>query len=149
TYHWFSFWRLPPDQSDSSLYSWLNGSWFDELIGGCETPTSYSDTRFFISFGPFDSLKPGDTLKITFGLVSGLSVDLGPGSMSENATRALILHDRGWVPEQPLPPPQLRVSQDTVHTARLAWGRFDTSEDPAAYWDPSSITAGFFPTDHW
>ena len=80
---------LHPPMDDSTLYGRISGE------QGLSTPdqpmTNLSDTRFFFSFGPFDSLEPGDTLKLRAALVSGTTVEYTPGNLIDNIKTVLAL----------------------------------------------------------
>ncbi len=84
-YQWFNFTTRPiPNQDDSTLYSWMSGEPFpNNLIATCESPTAPSDTRFLLSFGPFDDFLPGDTLNVSIALVGGEGVEDGPNNLKE------------------------------------------------------------------
>lgn len=90
-FKWYDFTTKPgPGTRDSNLYAWMSGEAFPSLLIDPDQPsTSLSDTRLFFSFGPFDTLKPGDTLKIGVSLVSGYCVDGCTGSMVENVHNSL------------------------------------------------------------
>lgn len=82
-----------PGTNDSVIYSWMSGAAFpDQLIAPNQSPDNLSDTRFFFSIGKFDSLKPGDTLKIAIALVSGMSVS----EMLTNTQRAHQIYQNNY-----------------------------------------------------
>jgi hypothetical protein len=96
----------PKALSDSSMrytFQWYPGSSspipdinkYDFMSSGIIEPSEYpsiSDTRFFFSFGPFDSLRANDTLKIVVALVSGGNVF----EMENNARRAKRIYESGY-----------------------------------------------------
>ncbi len=85
-WQWSDFTTQPdPGTNDSAIYSWMSGEAFPgQPIAPNQSPDNLSDTRFFFSIGKFDSMKPGDTLKISLALVSGMSIP----EMLTNAQRA-------------------------------------------------------------
>jgi type IX secretion system substrate protein len=86
-----------PGTVDSTIYNWISGGAFTQLIKPCQSPDSLTDTRFFFSFGPFDEMKPGDTLKFSVALVGGLAVEGGPHSLMVNAQNAIALYNSNYV----------------------------------------------------
>ncbi len=94
-FQWHGF--NEPGTLDSVIYSWMSGEAFTELIKPCQSPSSPTDTRFFFSFGPFEEMKPGDSLKISVALVGGLSVAGGAHNLFANAQNALTLYDSNYV----------------------------------------------------
>ena len=89
-WQWFDFsTRQIVRQDDSTLYGWMSGE--EGTIASTQPINALSDTRFFFSIGPFDSLKPGDTLRFKAALVSGNCVDDCRGSLVENAKLALTV----------------------------------------------------------
>ncbi|HLF14198.1 MAG TPA: hypothetical protein VI932_04860 [Bacteroidota bacterium] len=154
-YQWFDFTtRFIPSQDDSTLYSWMSGVPFpDNLIAICQSPTNPSDTRFLLSFGPFESFAPGETLKISIALVSGFGVESGPNNLKENAGKALLLHERmknpGAVLPRAVPPsPELRFAQ-ADNGVRLDWAHSSGGPDPLRFWDLSNGFAETFSPGHW
>jgi len=149
-YQWFNFTtRVIPSQDDSTLYSWMSGEPFpNDLIATCESPTSPSDTRFLLSFGPFDTFDPGDTLQISIALVGGEGVDDGPNNLKENAEKAIKLFKRGLV--QPVVPPSPSLKHtEGAQSVTLEWGGSVGPIDPLQTWDDSNKLAQQFPPDHW
>ena len=72
----------------------MSGEGFpNALIKPCQSPAAPTDTRFLYSFGPFGRLKPGDTLKISVALVSGMTLS----DMFNNAQRAHDLYNNNYV----------------------------------------------------
>ncbi len=140
-----------PCNSDSCLYAWMNGAAFP---GQPIQPNQeyLSDTRIFFSFGPFEELKPGDTLKTSMALVSGYGVDQGVNSLTENAKKAIMLYNNGYIsPVMPISP-ELDVAIKP-NRAELKWhpsrNAVGNGIVPSETWDDSNKLAESFPDDHW
>jgi hypothetical protein len=149
-YQWFNFsTRRIPGWDDSTLYSWMSGEPFpNDLIAICESPTAPSDTRFLFSFGPFEELAPGDTLKISIALVAGEGIEEGPNNLKDNAKQAVKLFRRGFVQPVIPPSPSLRHTEG-YQTVRLEWGGGVGPVNPLETWDDSNKLAEQYPPDHW
>jgi len=155
-FQWFDFSTKPsPGTNDSVIYSYMSGEPFpDHLVDVCESPTSPSDTRFLFSFGPFDSIAPGETLTVSFALVSGERVETGSNSLKENAQKALLLSQRmknpgAQLPRAVPPSPPLRYSM-TDNKVSLDWSVSGAGgPDPYDFWDLSNRLAQSYPDDHW
>jgi hypothetical protein len=157
-WRWFNFTTQPiPGTDDSTIYSWMSGQVFpDQPVATCQSPTDPTDTRFFLSFGPFETFAPGETLKVTFALVSGSGVESGPDNLKENAQLAKTLYQRtqypGAVPVRVSPPsPPLRFTRGE-RQVQLDWGAGDGADgrnDPRLFWDLASRYAETFPDGHW
>ncbi|MBI4810127.1 MAG: hypothetical protein HY800_01505 [Ignavibacteriales bacterium] len=142
-WHWADFTtpgHIDPGTQDSNIYTWMNGSAFPSDFDVPQSPTQLSDTRFYFSFGPFDEIVPGDTLKISVALVSGYGVTEGTNNLKENAQKAVKLYSRGYV--SPTVPVSPKLELDTLPAPakgiRLRW-----------VWDDSNKLAQGFPRDHW
>lgn len=109
-----------------------------------------SDSQFLLAFGPFETMRPGDTLKIAVALVSGDGVEVGPHSLVENARRAYSLYTSGYrLPVVP-PSPPLAVEEGPGRV-RLDWSWTPGSArpDPLGTWDDSSAFLAALPDTHW
>jgi hypothetical protein len=153
-YKWGDFSLIgDPGTDDSTIYSWMNCQAF---LGQCIAPdqpsTTPSDTRFFFSFGEFDELVPGDTLKISVALVSGYGVDEGTNNLKDNAQKAIKLYARGYVaptiPESPKMDYEIGFKR-----VNLKWyphqSAYGGSVAPFEIWDDSNKLAGAYPENHW
>ncbi len=143
-----------PGTIDTNIYSWMNGERFPtQLIKTCQTPSAPSDTRFFFSFGPFSTMNPGDTLKISIALVSGEAVEAGPHNLRENAENAIKLYSRGFLPPINLPSPPLKLTNliNKPYGVKLEWGSHinPAADDPLAVWDDSNKIAQSYPDTSW
>ncbi|MBI1807404.1 MAG: hypothetical protein HYR76_10180 [Ignavibacteria bacterium] len=149
-FQWFNGTGRPdPGVVDSNLYSLMSGEAYpNELIAPCQPSTNPSDTRFLFSFGPFETMSPGDTFRISIALVSGLGVAEGPNNLKENAEKALKLYNRGYVAPVIPPSPCLRATQG-FKKVTLEWGRFPGCPDPRDTWDDSNKIAGALPDTDW
>jgi hypothetical protein len=147
TFHWYPGGGSPtPDIARYNL-----------MASGRIDPDEYpsiSDTRFFFSFGPFDSVKTGDTLKIVVAIVSGEGISEGRNNMKDNAAAALELYARGFTAPPPpaTPPMHVQVGDDRV-TLNWKWLPEDIARgyhcDPLQTWDDSNKFVGSLPADHW
>jgi hypothetical protein len=95
--HYVWQWAEPSDTSSSndwSSYSFMTGELFgDSSVASCQPSTALTDTRFAYCFGPFGTMHPGDTLKISVALVSGSSII----DMLNNAQKAHDLYANNYV----------------------------------------------------
>jgi len=149
-YQWFNFSsRNIPNQDDSTLYSYMSGEPYgDNLVATCDSPTDPSDVWFMLSFGPFETFPPGDTLKISIALVGGEGVDEGPNNLKSNAETAVKLLKRGFVNPVVPPSPSLKYTEG-AGTVTLEWGAAAGPIDPLQTWDDSNKLAQSYPPDHW
>ena len=146
-WQWFDFsTRLSPGTDDSTLYSWMSGE--KGLIYPDQPATNPSDTRFFFSFGPFASMKPGDTLKIAVAFVSGNCVDQCPSSLKDNALNAIKLYARGFHISVEPPSPRLKITEG-FKKVTLEWGSHLGGINPMNVWDDSNKVAGKAPDTSW
>jgi hypothetical protein len=147
--------HIDPGTNDSIIYTWLNGTAWPSKIGTNQSPDQLSDTRFYFSFGPFETLNPGDTLRISMALVSGDGVSSGPNNLKENAEDAMKLYTRGYVtPTVPVSPKlKLDTLPDPARGIKLTWfPHIDykgNPNGPFTVWDDSNKLAQGFPRDHW
>jgi hypothetical protein len=82
-----------PGTNDSAIYSLMDGEAEPgSLIQPCQSPSAPTDSRIWSSIGPFPTMKPGDTLKLSIALVSGVSVT----DMTTNAQLALDLYNNKY-----------------------------------------------------
>lgn len=163
-YQWTDFTTRPdPGVIDSAIYSWMSGEAFpDQPIAPDQSPDNLSDTRFFFSFGKFDSLKPGDTLKISVALVAGHTVAEGPGNLKENAEKVIRLFKRGYIkPIEPTSPAlDVEVLSEyqgkKINGVKLTWHPHksslgDTRFGPFDVWDDSNkyVEIKYPDPNHW
>ncbi len=80
-----------PGANDELIYEWLSGE--RGLIAPNQSQTDLSDSRFFVSFGPFSQVNYCDTLKSVYALVSGMNVE----EMLNNARRAKEIFDNDYM----------------------------------------------------
>jgi hypothetical protein len=86
-FQWFDFSTRPsPGTNDSTIYSWLNGD--KGLIYPDQPADQCSDTRFFISNGPYQ-IAAGKSARVVYALVSGKTV----ADMLNNARRAREIYN--------------------------------------------------------
>ena len=145
--------RPEPGTNDSLIYTWINGTQFTEKIAPSQPETNLSDTRFLFSFGKFDEIKPGDTLKISVALVSGFTVSEGRGNLKENVEKAIKLFRRGYVTPTPMKSPRLdqQVVGNTIHLKWYPHQNWDGTEGgPYNVWDDSNkYVEQTFDSTHW
>jgi hypothetical protein len=100
------------------------------------------DTRFLLSFGPFDSLAPGESLHFAVAWVAGDSFHTDPTNFAqnfnvdnpnvyysnlnfsdlvENSQTALLVYQSGYTLPPPGPPKNLRLISTTDSTVQLSW----------------------------
>ena len=109
-----------------------------------------SDSQFLLSFGPFDAVRPGDTLKISVALLSGEALLEGFNTLKENATKALLLYGHGYtVPEIPPSPPLRIIPGNNSITLDWQWRPGDPKFDPLETWDDSNKFVSVLPDTHW
>jgi hypothetical protein len=108
------------------------------------------DTQFYFGFGPFDVVRPNDTLKITVAILSGESIDQGFNNIRDNAVRALELFNRGYTTPEVPPSPPLRITQGHEKvTLDWCWRLGDPLFDPQETWDDSNKFVDALPDTHW
>jgi hypothetical protein len=112
--------------------------------------TSGLDTQFLFAFGPFESMRPGDVLKVTVALVTGDGIEVGASPMIANAKRALALFNSGYqLPVVP-PSPPLRITKAEKRvTLNWQWRPGDPLFDPLETWDDSDKLVETLPPNHW
>jgi fibronectin type 3 domain-containing protein len=87
-FQWFDFTTRPsPGTDDSTLFSWMAGE--KGFIYPDQPKDQCSDTRFFVSCGPFQ-VAPAETIRATFALVSGNNV----AEMLDNARCARRIYEK-------------------------------------------------------
>jgi hypothetical protein len=144
TFQWSDFSENPG--TDAAHYRYMSSG----VIKPDQPRSQPGDVQFLLSFGPFRTIAPGETLRITVALVSGESIDEGVNTLKQNAARALELHYRDYqLPVVP-PSPPLRVSQGN-NRVELSWDwrPGDRRPDPLAAWDDSNKFVDQLPDTHW
>ncbi len=120
------------------------------LIKPDQPVTSGLDTQFLFAFGPFESMGPGDALRITVALVTGDGVEVGESPMITNAGKALALFSSGYqLPVVPPSPPLHVVKSDKSVTLNWQWRLGDPQFDPIETWDDSDKLVETLPPSHW
>ena len=142
-WQWSDFSTRPdPGTNDSIIYTWMNGTAFpNKKIADNQPETNCSDTRFLFSFGKFDEIRPGDTLKISIALISGDAVAGGTNSLKENAEKAIKLFRRGYTTPTALISPKLdyKIVNNSVELTwfpHVSWN--DILGGPYDVWDDSN-----------
>ena len=160
-WQWHGF--VDPGTLDSTIYGRMAWIGYDTStrIKPSQSSTNVSDTRFYFSFGPFDTLRPasahkpgGDTLDIVMCYVGGYSVDKGPHNLHDNAENAIKLYARGWLTPITLPSPCVRIDTG-FKKVTVRWGGKvrgadnKECEDPTQKWDDSSKIAQSYSDSSW
>jgi hypothetical protein len=122
---------------DQTSQGWLppDSDWCSDFANGW-------DTRFLLSFGPFETLFPGDSLHFAIAWVAGDSFHTDPTNLAqdsnmtdpdrfysnlnfsklvENSQMALAVYQSGYTLPPPGPPKNLRLVNTTDSTVTLSW----------------------------
>ncbi len=147
------WWHSLPNifYGDSIMYSVMSGEAFPtQLIPPCQPSNSFTDTRFFFFVGPFQTMNPGDTLRISVALVSGDRVDEGANSLRANAARALQMRSREYHPRPAPPSPPLRIwTQNNKVHLDWTWHSNDPTMNPLDSWDEYDNVLDGLPDTNW
>lgn len=84
------------DQIFCDLDIWPDSGWIEKSIEASDLANGY-DTRYLFSFGPFPSISPGDTLKLTTAYVCGENLHVDPSNYEQNLMNST--NDAGAVRE--------------------------------------------------
>ncbi|MCK4384804.1 MAG: T9SS type A sorting domain-containing protein [candidate division Zixibacteria bacterium] len=116
--------------------------WLPANLTMCDNLANGFDTRFLLSFGPFDTLAPGDSFHFAVAWVAGDSFHVDPTNLAqdpqmtdpdrfysnlnfsklvENSETALLVYQSGYTLPPPGPPKNLRLSTTTDSTVELSW----------------------------
>jgi hypothetical protein len=146
--HYTFQWNRFQDNSgtDAAHYQLMSSG----IIKPDESITPGADTQFLLSFGPFDAVRPRDTLKVAIAIVSGASIDEGFNTLKENATKALLFYGHGYTtPEIPPSPPLRLTPANNAVTLEWKWRPGDPKFDPLETWDDSNKFVSALPDTHW
>lgn len=144
TFRWNIFAQNPGTDEEHYLAMALG------IIKPDQPSTPGADTQFFFAFGPFDAIRPGDTLKIAVALISGDGVLVGLSPLKENAQKALALYNNGYrLPTVPPSPPLRVVKGSNRVTLEWDWREGDPIFDPIETWDDSNKLVNALPQSHW
>jgi hypothetical protein len=154
-WQWSDFTTTPdPGVIDSAIYEWMSGRAFPgKPIADNQPETNCSDTRFLFSFGKFDEIRPGDTLKISIALISGDAVAGGVNSLKENAEKAIKLFRRGYTTPTALISPKLdyKIVDNSVELTwfpHVSWNNIPGG--PYDVWDDSNkYVEQHYDSLHW
>ena len=144
TFYWNTFVNNPGTDLDH----------YERMASGEIKPdqpnTAGDDTQFLFAFGPFKTMAPAETLKVTFAIVSGDGVEVGANPLVTNARKALAMFSNGYrLPAVP-PSPPLRVAKgDRRVTLNWDWRLGDRFSDPLQTWDDSDKFVESLPPSHW
>jgi hypothetical protein len=108
----------------------------------CTNLANGYDTRFLLSFGPFDQIAPGDSLHFVVACMAGDNFHVDPMNLAqdpnmtnpdrfysnldfsnlvENSEIALLVYQSGYTLPPPGPPENLRLIGTTDSTVGLSW----------------------------
>ncbi len=151
-YQWYDAWFSPlyNYETDENKYNLLSGAAFgyQPALKPNESDTDLKWDAIIMSFGPIDTLSPGDTLRFSLAVVGGLSLRYGPQPLYGNAQMAQTLFSRNYSPPLVLPSPNLRIEQG-FRKVTLRWGYEGTGVNPKDLWDDANRLAEFYPPDYW
>ncbi|MBI5215305.1 MAG: hypothetical protein HY960_06090 [Ignavibacteriae bacterium] len=162
TFQWHEFEAPCGTINDEDLYSCMSCEAFGNTncIKGNQSENSLNDTRFIFSFGPFKTIKPGDTLKIAVALIVGDGITSGTRNLKEQAEKAIKLWGRNY--RTPKIPPSPCLNTDVgFKKITLTWGgggmtpvgdgkyRCVPEKLPYETWDDSSKIVQALPDTHW
>jgi len=118
------------------------GDWLPPNDSLCADFANGWDTRFLFSFGPFETLYPGDSLHFAVAWIAGDSFhvdttnlaqdpdmtdperfysNLNFSKLVENSQTALAVYQSGYTLPPPGSPKNLRLAQTTDSTVTLSW----------------------------
>jgi len=139
----------PFEVTDSVLYNWMNGTFPNEpLIRKNQQITGNSDIFILYSFGPINNWAVGETLKLSFSIESGFSLNSGSNSLYNNASIAQTLFARGYAPPVYPPAPKLRM-EPGFRSVMLNWAYTGNGVNPLEVWDDANRLIDIYPPDHW
>jgi hypothetical protein len=122
------------------------------LIEADQSIKNLTDTRFLLSFGPFEELKQFDTIKVSVALISGYGVYEGINSLVENSLTAIRFYNRNYMTPPILCSPKFEAKKG-YRRVELKWYphvcALDNRTAPFDVWDDSNKLAGSYPEDHW
>ncbi len=140
---------FPYEITDSVLYNWMNGTSPDEPpIRKNQPITGNSDIYILYSFGPINNWAIGETLKLSFAVVSGFSLNSGSHSLYNNASIAQTLFARGYAPPVYFPAPKLRI-EPGFRNVMLNWAYTGSGINPVEVWDDANRLIEIYPPNHW
>lgn len=135
--------------SDSCLF-WLLSC---QVGGNCTIPDTSSyvleDKRLLYAIGPFEAMRPGDTLTVTTAFISGDNLSEGPYSIMQSAEKALSFYRRNFVPP-PIPPsPPLHITTEKNKVVLdWQWREGDLRPNPLDVWDANNDFLNGLPSEH-
>ncbi|MGB2768211.1 MAG: T9SS type A sorting domain-containing protein [Candidatus Zixiibacteriota bacterium] len=118
------------------------GDWLPPNASLCADFANGWDTRFLFSFGPFETLYPGDSLNFAVAWIAGDSFHVDPTNLAqdpdmtnperfylnlnfsklvENSQTALAVYQSGYTLPPPGSPKNLRLTATTDSTVSLSW----------------------------
>jgi hypothetical protein len=150
-FRWFSFDTPCGVTADDNLYECLScpGTPISNCLQPSPPQTLPFDAQFIFSVGPYNEMKPGDTLRMTISFISGYTISVGSQSLKTHAEQAIKLWGRGWNPPAVIPSPCLEISQ-VEEGIKLDWSSTKSGcVNPMEVWDDSNNLIDKYPMDHW
>ncbi len=143
TFRWFPGPQTPA--TNQLRYDFMSSGHID----GSEYPF-LSDTRFVYAFGPFSTLYPNDTIRLSLALVSGDGLIEGENTLRDNAAETFAFYKRGYKPQLLAPSPSVRIAhgRDSV-LLDWSWKPGDPGINPLETWDDSARFLEALPDTHW
>lgn len=140
------------DTRDSLLYELMTCGYSPE--SSCTSPdgspTNLGDAKTLFSFGPFGTLKPGDSVKAAIAFVSGEYLDIEPNSLRGNAAKAIKLGKRNFTPVPvPASPPLIVTRENNKFILNWEWKPGDPGTNPLDSWDDYHESIGSLPDTNW
>jgi hypothetical protein len=111
-----------------------------------QQPTN--EPELLLSCGPINDWFAGDTMKISFAIVGGRSLQYGQDNVFDNAKVAQTLYARKFYPFYVPLAPKLSIETGYKST-KLNWGYKGVGVNPEEAWDDANTLVDIFPTDHW
>jgi hypothetical protein len=131
SFHWYNGSDSP--DPDTKRYEYLSNG--EKLPN--QSRSMMNDTRFLFGFGPFN-INPGDSLRLTTAVVSGVTV----AEMLKNADRARTMYDNKYTvpPSPPNPPLRMTFGQNKIKL-NWKWQAGDKRANPEEFIDTTNYTA--------
>jgi hypothetical protein len=151
----FSCW--PQRSGGSSVGPQLDDQQYDAMSSGTIMPDftnplnlDYLSVNNLISVGPFLYMNPRDTVKFSVALISGDALELYPNNIKDNATKAIELYERGYVPASYPPSPPLKITPgENRVTLDWTWYPGCGTANPLDTWDEGNKFVSALPDTHW
>jgi hypothetical protein len=105
---------------------------------------------YLLAVGPFGTMHPGDTLRLSLAFIAGSSFSAGNNNITDNAAKAISLYERNFYPPSVPPSPPLRITPgDSRVTLDWSWYPGYKSSNPFEIWDDGNKFVSTLPDTHW